>query len=549
MGTKTSTGMIILASILLAAALTALLFAGAGAAGTPFPAFDLFDLTARTLPGGLLTFGIDLMVDTIRALNLGPTDDTAKLAEQLMAVGLFVTLAVVSGIAYFLMARRALARSAARQRDSLLSGLMLGGLFGLPMVAISASLNLTATAAPVVSLVWLMVIFAGWGLASGYTFYRLSAASPAAESEASAVTLNRRQFLIQLGGATATITVIGAGLGALLRNTSAPSPAAQTESPLETAAGPDLPNAGDPVTAAPGTRPEYTPLDQHYRIDINTGGPPRIDLENYTLKITGLVEAPLELTLDEIQSYKPMSQYITMSCISNRLAGDLISTTLWTGTSMQHILKRVKPTSDATHIKIKAADGFDEVVALDVIRQDERVMLAYAWDNAPLRERHGAPLRIHIPDLYGMKQPKWITEMEFIPAWEEGYWVRRGWDKEARVRATSVIDTVAADAAYEDGGRTLIPVGGIAWAGARGISRVEVQVDGGDWVEAQLRSPLSDKTWVIWRYDWPFEAGEHRFAVRCIESDGAPQIESVAGVRPSGATGIHSVSETVSETV
>jgi DMSO/TMAO reductase YedYZ molybdopterin-dependent catalytic subunit len=539
MGTKTSTGTIILASILLAAALTALLFAGAGVVGTPFPAFDLFDLMARTLPGGLLTFGIDLMVDTIRALNLGPTDDIAKLAEQLMAVGVFVLLAAVSIVIYFLIARRVFARSA-RRRDSLLSGLVLGGLFGLPMMAISASLNLTATAEPVVSLAWVAAVFVGWGLAAGYTFYRLSAVSPTAETEASATALNRRQFLIQLGGAAATITVVGAGLGALLRNT----PSAPPEESIQTNAA-ELPNADNAVSPAPGTRPEYTPLDQHYRIDINTGGPPRIDLENYTLKITGLVEEPLELTLDEIQGYEPMSQYITMSCISNRLAGDLISTTLWTGTSMQHILERAKPTPEATHIKIKAADGFDEVVALDVIRQDERVMLTYAWDNEPLCERHGAPLRIHIPDLYGMKQPKWITEMEFIPAWEEGYWVRRGWDKEARVRATSVIDTVATEAAYEDGDRTLIPVGGIAWAGARGISRVEVQVDDGDWVEAQLRSPLSDKTWVIWRYDWPFEAGEHRFAVRCIESDGTSQIETVAGVRPSGATGIHSVSRIV----
>jgi DMSO/TMAO reductase YedYZ molybdopterin-dependent catalytic subunit len=532
--------MIILASILLAAALTALLFAGAGAVGTPFPAFDLFDLTARALPGGLLTFGIDLMVDTIRALNLGPTDDTAKLAEQLMAVGLFVLLAAVSSVIYFSIARRTLARSAARRRDSLLSGLVLGGLFGLPMMAISASLNLTATAAPVVSLAWLAAVFAGWGLAAGYTFYRLSAMSPTAETEASATALNRRQFLIQLGGAAATITVVGAGLGALLRN----APSAPPEEPIQTNAA-ELPNVDNAVSPAPGTRPEYTPLDQHYRIDINTGGPPRIDLENYTLKITGLVEEPLELTLDEIWGYEPMSQYITMSCISNRLAGDLISTTLWTGTSMQRILERVKPLPEAAHIKIKAADGFDEVVALDVIRQDERVMLTYAWDNEPLRERHGAPLRIHIPDLYGMKQPKWITEMEFISAWEEGYWVRRGWDKEARVRATSVIDTVATEAAYKDSDRTLIPIGGIAWAGARGIARVEVQVDDGDWVEAQLRSPLSDKTWVIWRYDWPFEAGEHRFAVRCTESDGTPQIETVAGVRPSGATGIHSVSKTV----
>ncbi|MCA9905128.1 MAG: molybdopterin-binding oxidoreductase, partial [Anaerolineae bacterium] len=96
-----------------------------------------------------------------------------------------------------------------------------------------------------------------------------------------------------------------------------------------------------------------------------------------------------------------------------------------------------------------------------------------------------------------------------------------------------------------EGDQQLVPIGGMAWAGARGISKVEVRVDEGDWQEARLRTPISDRTWVIWRYDWPFTEGDHRFEVRCIETDGTAQIESRAGVRPSGATGIHSVSETI----
>jgi len=143
-----------------------------------------------------------------------------------------------------------------------------------------------------------------------------------------------------------------------------------------------------------------------------------------------------------------------------------------------------------------------------------------------------------------MKQPKWITGMEFVSEWGEGYWVRRGWDRDALVRATSVIDTIATDMMVIDAdANRFVPIGGIAWAGARGIDRVEVQVDGAEWQAAQLRQPLSDRTWVIWRYDWRFEPGEHSFAVRSIETDGTPQIETVEGVRPSGATGIHSISE------
>jgi DMSO/TMAO reductase YedYZ molybdopterin-dependent catalytic subunit len=172
-------------------------------------------------------------------------------------------------------------------------------------------------------------------------------------------------------------------------------------------------------------------------------------------------------------------------------------------------------------------------------------MLAYLWDGKPLELKHGYPLRIYIPDRYGMKQPKWIVGIDVIADWEPGYWVKRGWDREAIVRSTSVIDTVAVDDVFEENGQQLIPIGGIAYAGARGISKVEVRIDGGDWQEADLRSPLSDLTWVIWRYDWPFAEGAHLFEVRCTDGDGVPQIVEVDDSHPSGATGIHSFRERV----
>jgi hypothetical protein len=139
-----------------------------------------------------------------------------------------------------------------------------------------------------------------------------------------------------------------------------------------------------------------------------------------------------------------------------------------------------------------------------------------------------------------MKQPKWITSMQVTDQYTEGYWVERNWDELAQIKTTSVIDTVAVNSIIENGGQMLVPVGGIAFAGDREISKVEVRVDSGPWEAAQLRTPLSDTTWVIWRYDWHFEAGEHTFEVRCAEGDGTPQIEATQGNRPSGSTGIHS---------
>ena len=251
-----------------------------------------------------------------------------------------------------------------------------------------------------------------------------------------------------------------------------------------------------------------------------------------------MVATPVFVTLGELRNnYQAVDEYITLSCISNPVGGSLISTTRWTGVPLHVLLDEWNIDPLATHLKITGGDGFFEYVNIDLIREDERVMLAYAWNGQPLREKHGFPLRIYIPDRYGMKQPKWITQIEAVEEWDEGYWLRRGWSVEALVQHTSVVDNVAEDASYELDGQTYVPVGGIAYAGARGISKVEVQVDDGEWVEAELREPLSDLAWVIWRYDWPFVEGRHKFCVRCTDVQGNLQIEERGNREPDGVRG------------
>jgi len=482
------------------------------------------------------------MVNLITAFGL-PTSETAKVAEQIMGIGLTIGIGAVAAMIFFFVMN-----VTQKKRNEFVPGLTLGLSLAIPFILFGLAVpsSLTATE-PIRGIIWIGGAFVLWGLALSYLWNNLTFANVSAtDKTVSAEALDRRSFLVRVGAGTATIFVVGAGVGALMRRTTTEAvntlPAASVD-PSATQAvvnAEPLPNAGDPVVAAPGTRPEITPIDNHYRIDINSV-PPTVEEVGYVLPILNAMngnELVAEMTLDEIRSMPATDAYITMSCISNRLGGDLISTTRWTGVSMQYFLEQVGVPEGATHLRITSADGFDEVVALDIIAEDERVMLAYAWDGEPLRQRHGFPLRIHIPNRFGMKQPKWITQMEFLNADQDGYWVRRGWSKDALVRATSVIDTVAVNDHMEIDGRTLIPVGGIAWASVRGISRVEVRVDGGEWQEAQLRSPVSDRTWTIWRYDWEFSEGSHQFEVRCQEGDGTPQVEAVNPVRPDGATGI-----------
>jgi hypothetical protein len=171
---------------------------------------------------------------------------------------------------------------------------------------------------------------------------------------------------------------------------------------------------------------------------------------------------------------------------------------------------------------------------------DPRTLLVYGLNGRTLSAEQGFPLRIFIADRYGMKQPKWITQLEAVIKPEDGYWVKRGWSREARPQTLSIIDNIAKDAAFDN----KIPIGGIAWAGDRGISKVEIQVDKAPWVPVQLLNPpIGPLTWVLWRYDWPIVKGHHAFSVRATDGNGSIQIVQPSPPDPSGATGYHTVSD------
>lgn len=538
MWTAKRAGLGALAGLLIAMPLTALLYAGHAVWQLPFPPFDLFDWIARALPGALVTAGIDGLVSTLRALGLS-TADVAKTAERTLALVMFLAGGALVGAVMMTVWRR----PPQRRENLLTAGTAL--LFALTFIAVDAAVS-GLEPGPVVSPLWLMLAGVAWAAALARVVTRLTISAPATAARTgttapSVEVLNRRSFLVRVGGASALVTVAGAAIA--LRTGG--GRARLADPGLRWSSRNPLPNVGADVEPARGTRPELTPLDDHYQIDINTT-PPRLDPSSWRLRIGGLVSAPIELSLAELRRFPAVHEFVTLSCISNRIGGSLISTTRWTGVPLRDVLRRAGLRSDASHVRIRSADGFHEVVDRELFQEDERVMLTYDWDGVPLPEKHGYPLRIHIPDRYGMKQPKWIESLEAVDRWEEGYWVRRGWDRDARMRATSVIDTVGVDMMVVGADQsTRIPVGGIAHAGARGISRVEVRVDDGPWEEALLRTPLSDRTWVIWRYDWPFQEGEHTFTVRCTDGAGRRQVEERSPVRPDGATGLHAVDVTL----
>lgn len=520
-------------------------------AGLPYlPAF-LFGLLRDLAPGDVVPRIIHLMSDVILALQIGRLDTVAKTTEEAIAFVTFVALGALAGLITF-----AVLNAVLRQRADLAPGLILG--VALTMGAVltlnhSAGLIVSPAVLTLTGTTALMLLY-GLVLSFVYNTLRFAvrqrtvsdAAVPAVEG------IDRREFLIRVGGSAAVITVVGAGVASLLHTTDEALTTAARATPgadvLPPAATPEVtavsgpPSAGEFV-AAPGTRAKITPLQDHYRIDINSFLPEVAEAGYslpFTTRLNGDFETLAELTLAELRSrFAAVTTLVTMSCISNRVGGDLIGTIDWTGARLRDVLAEIDIPASATHLRITSADGFDEFVSLDAVRGDERILLCYDWAGQPLTQKHGFPLRVFIPDVYGMKQPKWITGMEFTDGDSGGYWVRRGWDSVARVNTTSVIDTVAVSSIYTGAdGVDYVPVGGIAWSGNRGISRVTVRFDGGEAQDAVLDAPLSEHTWVLWRIDLPVVEGRHSLQVQAFEGDGSAQVGIPADTFPSGATGL-----------
>lgn len=524
--------------------------------GTPSVPFAFFDWLVRVLPGRMVTFGLETTLRALEGLGFDIKVAT-KAAEAVLAIFTLFIAGVLVGLIFFLVARL---RS---RRRLCLVGVAVGGALGvLSAVILLIQRPPSGMVGKVGAVVWAVGFFAVWGWALGRLFWYLF--PPAVETTTEAVemtdevdvalprgsevstsdvaaarALSRRRFVVEMGGLVATIVVAGAGVANVLRVQESQKPPTTVKAPIP------FPNAHSPVTPAPGTRPEYTAVADHYTVDINLQ-PLQVDVKTWQLLVEGLVTKQLSLTLDDLKNkYNPVSRFITISCISNPVGGDLIGTTLWTGVPMRDVLAAAKPTSEARYAHLVSDDGFFESVELQMIKDDPRVMLVYEWNGQPLTAAHGYPLRIYVPDVYGMKQPKWIRRISLVASLTPGYWVERGWDPTADVETTSVIDMVAVDSAVMKNGRVYIPVGGIAYSGAKGISQVEVQVDGGPWTAAELRQPLSGLAWVIWRYDWPFESGSHGFSVRTYDGAGRLQVVQDRGASPGGATGISEYQATI----
>jgi DMSO/TMAO reductase YedYZ molybdopterin-dependent catalytic subunit len=274
-----------------------------------------------------------------------------------------------------------------------------------------------------------------------------------------------------------------------------------------------------------------TPNDKFYLTSF--GSTPKVDATKWSLKIHGLVREPITLSYEAIKAMPQVHETLTLECISNPPDGWAISNADWVGVKLKPLLERARVKTSAVYAAMRGADGYYAGVPVDEILREENFM-PYLMNGVALPPDHGYPLRVFIPGKYGMKQPKWLTEIEFVDHEFTGYWEARGWSNEAWRKVNSgffyprpssnLLNILALNRAAQ--AEAPVDIVGWALAGPSGIKRVQVSVDDGKtWHDAELLKNVP-YVWTVWKYHFaPRRAMTYAIRVKATAGDGSEQPE------------------------
>ncbi len=347
---------------------------------------------------------------------------------------------------------------------------------------------------------------------------------------------DRRRFLVTAAAGTAAAVILaGAGRAARQRFSAATD---RAKILIPKARRPLAPVPTEIAAPVDGISPFFTPNSDFYRIDTALTVP-QVPVDSWRLRVTGMVDDPFELTYDELLQLPLVESDITLTCVSNEVGGRLLGTARWLGVRLDDLLESAGVDPAADQIVGRSTDGYTcgfPVSALD--GRDALVAIGMNGELLPLE--HGFPARLIVPGLYGyVSATKWLEEIELtrFDAFDQ-YWVERGWVDNAPIKVQSRVDTPKGLSSVDAG---TVAIGGVAWAQTRGIERVELQFDDGEWVEATLAAELNDVTWRQWSYAWQAASGRHSVRVRATEKNGPIQTDERSEPFPSGATGQHQI--------
>jgi DMSO/TMAO reductase YedYZ molybdopterin-dependent catalytic subunit len=538
--------------------------AGATAAGSMLGATQLLHSTTGFMTLQQVTSGgvLQLVPGTVFGYVI---DGLQEKARPLFLLGLSVAIVVAGALAGAVLAlwragaeRGAMGRPRRRPLEAvairaLASSLVLWAI-SMPFVLLGNQ-SLLSAATVTVFAEWLAVAFlteaalASPGPASRRRAAADAAATPEAGPDAAAAPVERkkvvggpvtarREFIEAVGGGAALATL--GYLGARAARANAPSLAESAGIGKQLHQTAPHPSGGR--SSVFGDLSGITPTADFYIVSKNIDGDPMVDGKTWELHVDG--DKPYSLSLRELLAEPHVEQVQTLACISNYVGGPLISTGVWKGVPLHRLLERAGVPAGTVEIAFGCVDGYTESLPLEAALQPS-TLVADQLNGGRLPDAHGYPARILVADRYGMKNPKWLTLVRPVAHPVSGYWEGFGWSDQSIVNTTSRIDYPLNTQVLK--ARELVPVRGIAYAGDRGISKVEISVNGGaTWQPVTLRPAASRFSWSIWTFPWVPARGDYTLMVQATDGQGNLQVAFRSrGTFPSGATGLANVLVTV----
>jgi DMSO/TMAO reductase YedYZ molybdopterin-dependent catalytic subunit len=351
----------------------------------------------------------------------------------------------------------------------------------------------------------------------------------------------RRSFLLTGSAVAGTAAVAFLGGRLLAERSSVARAQAALRVPRPADPAPPLPAGSD--LRIPGLSSFITPNGSFYRVDTAIVLP-EVPPASWQLRVHGMVAREITLTFDQLIRRPLAADYVTLTCVSNPVAGPYIGNALWVGASVAGLLRQAGVRAGADQLLCTSADGFTSGVPLQTVMDGRDAMLAVAMNGTALPVAHGFPVRMVVPGLYGyVSACKWITDIQVTTYQANAaYWAQRGWDAQAPIKTESRIDVPTGATTLRPGP---VSVAGVAWAQHKGIAAVEVRVDNGPWHEARLAAVPGIDCWRQWVWEWTATPGTHLIQARATDATGYTQTPLQEPPEPNGASGYPGVSVSV----
>jgi len=274
-------------------------------------------------------------------------------------------------------------------------------------------------------------------------------------------------------------------------------------------------------------RPIVTSVDSFYGMSKNTVDPV-IDPREWRLRITVDGAPHKSYSYAELLALPRVQRYTTMRCVSNTLQSNLMGTAEWSGIFLRQLVDPGRAGAGITEVAFIGADGHDDSLPVGAAFSEE-LLLALGMNGKTLNRVHGFPFRLLAPRYYGFKSVKWLAEIRLVTRPYFGTWPKLGYTKEPVVHTMSYFDRVrrAGDA---------VLVGGVSFAGMRGIRQVEVRAGQGEWAIADLDTPISPYALTRWKARIPVR-GATMVEARAMDGEGRWQAVEEHPLFPDGVSG------------